>query len=211
MKRIIIGAAAALIAASCAVPVFAAGTKTVTTIDLAVNTVIAGTSSEQPPEITVKCEGVTVTNTGWTMADDMLAPFKGTFAEGKTYGVTADVQPDGDRRFSETDLKVTVNGKTAVCTVGDGKLTVFAEVKAEKAASDDKTVKTTKPAAAATPDAATPDAATSDSGKNYDNTNNANGAIPTNESNATVIIFAVVIGIAAAGGIAYFIITKRKK
>ena len=130
----------------------------------------------------------------------MLTPFEGTFETGKTYGVTVDVQPGEGMQFSETDLKVTVNGKTAVCNVGDGKLTVFAEVKAANSAK-----------AAATTDSATPDSATADSGKNYDNTNNANGAIPTNESNATVVIFAVVVGIAAAGGVAYYIITKNKK
>ena len=38
-----------------------------------------------------------------------------------------------------------------------------------------------------------------------------NGPVTANENNATVWIFAVVIGILAAGGIAYFIISNKKK
>ena len=200
MKKIIVGAAAALTAFSSVLPAFAAGQNIVTDIAVTVDTHIAGTPATQLPKAEVKSEGVVISDTGWTKSDDMLTPFEGTFETGKTYGVTVDVQPGEGMQFSETDLKVTVNGKTAVCNVGDGKLTVFAEVKAANSAK-----------AAATTDSATPDSATADSGKNYDNTNNANGAIPTNESNATVVIFAVVVGIAAAGGVAYYIITKNKK
>lgn len=200
MKKIIVGAAAALTAFSSVLPAFAAGQNIVTDIAVTVDTHIAGTPATQPPKAEVKSEGVVISDAGWTKSDDMLTPFEGTFETGKTYGVTVDVQPGEGMQFSETDLKVTVNGKTAVCNVGDGKLTVFAEVKAANSAK-----------AAATTDSATPDSATADSGKNYDNTNNANGAIPTNESNATVVIFAVVVGIAAAGGVAYYIITKNKK
>ncbi len=200
MKKIIVGAAAALTAFSSVLPAFAAGQNIVTDIAVTVDTHIAGTPATQPPKAEVKSEGVVISDAGWTKSDDMLTPFEGTFETGKTYGVTVDVQPGEGMQFSETDLKVTVNGKTAVCNVGDGNLTVFAEVKAANSAK-----------AAATTDSATPDSATADSGKNYDNTNNANGAIPTNESNATVVIFAVVVGIAAAGGVAYYIITKNKK
>lgn len=200
MKKIIVGAAAALTAFSSVLPAFAAGQNIVTDIAVTVDTHIAGTPATQLPKAEVKSEGVVISDAGWTKSDDMLTPFEGTFETGKTYGVTVDVQPGEGMQFSETDLKVTVNGKTAVCNVGDGKLTVFAEVKAANSAK-----------AAATTDSATPDSATADSGKNYDNTNNANGAIPTNESNATVVIFAVVVGIAAAGGVAYYIITKNKK
>lgn len=200
MKKIIVGAAAALTAFASVLPAFAAGQNIVTDIAVTVDTHIAGTPATQPPKAEVKSEGVVISDAGWTKSDDMLTPFEGTFETGKTYGVTVDVQPGEGMQFSETDLKVTVNGKTAVCNVGDGKLTVFAEVKAANSAK-----------AAATLDSATPDSATADSGKNYDNTNNANGAIPTNESNATVVIFAVVVGIAAAGGVAYYIITKNKK
>ena len=200
MKKIIVGAAAALTAFSSVLPAFAAGQNIVTDIAVTVDTHIAGTPATQPPKAEVKSEGIVISGAGWTKSDDMLTPFEGTFETGKTYGVTVDVQPGEGMQFSETDLKVTVNGKTAVCNVGDGKLTVFAEVKAANSAK-----------AAATTDSATPDSATADSGKNYDNTNNANGAIPTNESNATVVIFAVVVGIAAAGGVAYYIITKNKK
>ena len=200
MKKIIVGAAAALTAFASVLPAFAAGQNIVTDIAVTVDTHIAGTPATQPPKAEVKSEGVVISGAGWTKSDDMLTPFEGTFETGKTYGVTVDVQPGEGMQFSETDLKVTVNGKTAVCNVGDGKLTVFAEVKAANSAK-----------AAATTDSATPDSATADSGKNYDNTNNANGAIPTNESNATVVIFAVVVGIAAAGGVAYYIITKNKK
>lgn len=200
MKKIIVGAAAALTAFASVLPAFAAGQNIVTDIAVNVDTHIAGTPATQPPKAEVKSEGVVISDVGWTKSDDMLTPFEGTFKTGKTYGVTVDVQPGEGMQFSETDLKVTVNGKTAVCNVGDGKLTVFAEVKAANSAK-----------AAATTDSATPDSATADSGKNYDNTNNANGAIPTNESNATVVIFAVVVGIAAAGGVAYYIITKNKK
>ncbi len=200
MKKIIVGAAAALTAFASVLPAFAAGQNIVTDIAVTVDTHIAGTPATQPPKAEVKSEGVVISDAGWTKSDDMLTPFEGTFETGKTYGVTVDVQPGEGMQFSETDLKVTVNGKTAVCNVGDGKLTVFAEVKAANSAK-----------AAATTDSATPDSATADSGKNYDNTNNANGAIPTNESNATVVIFAVVVGIAAAGGVAYYIITKNKK
>ena len=200
MKKIIVGAAAALTAFASVLPAFAAGQNIVTDLAVTVDTHIAGTPATQPPKAEVKSEGVVISDAGWTKSDDMLTPFEGTFETGKTYGVTVDVQPGEGMQFSETDLKVTVNGKTAVCNVGDGKLTVFAEVKAANSAK-----------AAATTDSATPDSATADSGKNYDNTNNANGAIPTNESNATVVIFAVVVGIAAAGGVAYYIITKNKK
>lgn len=200
MKKIIVGAAAALTAFSSVLPAFAAGQNIVTDIAVTVDTHIAGTPATQLPKAEVKSEGVVISDAGWTKSDDMLTPFEGTFETGKTYGVTVDVQPGEGMQFSETDLKVTVNGKTAVCNVGDGKLTVFAEVKAANSAK-----------AAATTDSPTPDSATADSGKNYDNTNNANGAIPTNESNATVVIFAVVVGIAAAGGVAYYIITKNKK
>lgn len=200
MKKIIVGAAAALTAFASVLPAFAAGQNIVTDIAVTVDTHIAGTPATQPPKAEVKSEGIVISGAGWTKSDDMLTPFEGTFETGKTYGVTVDVQPGEGMQFSETDLKVTVNGKTAVCNVGDGKLTVFAEVKAANSAK-----------AAATTDSATPDSATADSGKNYDNTNNANGAIPTNESNATVVIFAVVVGIAAAGGVAYYIITKNKK
>lgn len=200
MKKIIVGAAAALTAFASVLPAFAAGQNIVTDIAVTVDTHIAGTPATQPPKAEVKSEGVVISDAGWTKSNDMLTPFEGTFETGKTYGVTVDVQPGEGMQFSETDLKVTVNGKTAVCNVGDGKLTVFAEVKAANSAK-----------AAATTDSATPDSATADSGKNYDNTNNANGAIPTNESNATVVIFAVVVGIAAAGGVAYYIITKNKK
>ncbi|MEE0872560.1 MAG: hypothetical protein UIH27_03695 [Ruminococcus sp.] len=200
MKKIIVGAAAALTAFASVLPAFAAGQNIVTDIAVTVDTHIAGTPATQPPKAEVKSEGVVISDAGWTKSDDMLTPFEGTFETGKTYGVTVDVQPGEGMQFSETDLKVTVNGKTAVCNVGDGKLTVFAEVKAANSAK-----------AAATTDSPTPDSATADSGKNYDNTNNANGAIPTNESNATVVIFAVVVGIAAAGGVAYYIITKNKK
>lgn len=200
MKKIIVGAAAALTAFASVLPAFAAGQNIVTDLAVTVDTHIAGTPATQPPKAEVKSEGVVISGAGWTKPDDMLTPFEGTFETGKTYGVTVDVQPGEGMQFSETDLKVTVNGKTAVCNVGDGKLTVFAEVKAANSAK-----------AAATTDSATPDSATADSGKNYDNTNNANGAIPTNESNATVVIFAVVVGIAAAGGVAYYIITKNKK
>ncbi len=200
MKKIIVGAAAALTAFASVLPAFAAGQNIVTDIAVTVDTHIAGTPATQPPKAEVKSEGVVISDAGWTKSDDMLTPFEGTFETGKTYGVTVDVQPGEGMQFSETDLKVTVNGKIAVCNVGDGKLTVFAEVKAANSAK-----------AAATTDSATPDSATADSGKNYDNTNNANGAIPTNESNATVVIFAVVVGIAAAGGVAYYIITKNKK
>ena len=200
MKKIIVGTAAALTAFSSVLPAFAAGQNIVTDIAVTVDTHIAGTPATQPPKAEVKSEGVVISGAGWTKSDDMLTPFEGTFETGKTYGVTVDVQPGEGMQFSETDLKVTVNGKTAVCNVGDGKLTVFAEVKAANSAK-----------AAATTDSPTPDSATADSGKNYDNTNNANGAIPTNESNATVVIFAVVVGIAAAGGVAYYIITKNKK
>ena len=201
MKKIIVGTAAALTAFSSVLPAFAAGQNIVTDIAVTVDTHIAGTPATQPPKAEVKSEGVVISGAGWTKSDDMLTPFEGTFETGKTYGVTVDVQPGEGMQFSETDLKVTVNGKTAVCNVGDGKLTVFAEVKAADSAK----------AAEASRDSATPDSATADSGKNYDNTNNANGAIPTNESNATVVIFAVVVGIAAAGGVAYYIITKNKK
>ena len=200
MKKIIVGAAAALTAFASVLPAFAAGQNIVTDIAVTVDTHIAGTPATQLPKAEVKSEGVVISDAGWTKSDDMLTPFEGTFETGKTYGVTVDVQPGEGMQFSETDLKVTVNGKTAVCNVGDGKLTVFAEVKAANSAK-----------AAATTDSPTPDSATADSGKNYDNTNNANGAIPTNESNATVVIFAVVVGIAAAGGVAYYIITKNKK
>lgn len=200
MKKIIVGAAAALTAFSSVLPAFAAGQNIVTDIAVTVDTHIAGTPATQPPKAEVKSEGVVISDAGWTKSDDMLTPFEGTFETGKTYGVTVDVQPGEGMQFSETDLKVTVNGKTAVCNVGDGILTVFAEMKAANSAK-----------AAATTDSPTPDSATADSGKNYDNTNNANGAIPTNESNATVVIFAVVVGIAAAGGVAYYIITKNKK
>ena len=200
MKKIIVGAAAALTAFSSVLPAFAAGQNIVTDIAVTVDTHIAGTPATQPPKAEVKSEGVVISDAGWTKSDDMLTPFEGTFETGKTYGVTVDVQPGEEMQFSETDLKVTVNGKTAVCNVGDGRLTVFAEVKAANSAK-----------AAATLDSATPDSATADSGKNYDNTNNANGAIPTNESNGTVVIFAIVVGIAAAGGVAYYIITKNKK
>ena len=107
-----------------------------TDIAVTVDTHIAGTPATQPPKAEVKSEGVVISDAGWTKSDDMLTPFEGTFETGKTYGVTVDVQPGEGMQFSETDLKVTVNGKTAVCNVGDGKLTVFAEVKAANSANE---------------------------------------------------------------------------
>lgn len=54
---------------------------------------------------------------------------------------------------------------------------------------------------------ATADSATSDS--TADNT--ANGSIPTNEGNGTVWIFAGIVVLAAAAGVAFFVISKKKK
>ena len=52
---------------------------------------------------------------------------------------------------------------------------------------------------------------TVDSAKNYDNSNNANGAIATNEDNRTLQLFIIVIGIVAVAGVAYFVIQFRNK
>ena len=53
---------------------------------------------------------------------------------------------------------------------------------------------------------ATSDSATADSTKD----NTANGSIPTNEGNATVWIFAGIIVLAAAAGVAFFTVSKKK-
>lgn len=52
---------------------------------------------------------------------------------------------------------------------------------------------------------------TVDSAKNYDNSNNANGAIATNEGNKTLELFIIVIGIVAVAGVVYFVIQFKNK
>lgn len=52
---------------------------------------------------------------------------------------------------------------------------------------------------------------TADSAKNYDSSNNANGAIATNEDNKTLQLFIIVIGIVAVAGVVYFVIQFRNK
>ena len=135
----------------------------------------------------------------WLNADEILEPFKGTFAEGKEYGVEVDMSVEEAYELSETDLKITVNGKSVSGTIGDNSISVFSSV---KAVSDKKD---STPDSASTADSATSDSATTDGA------NNANGSIPTNEGNGTFVLFGVVIGIVAVAGVAYFIYIKKNK
>ena len=130
---------------------------------------------------------------------EILEPFKGTFAEGKEYGVEVDMSVEEAYELSETDLKITVNGKSVSGTIGDNSISVFSSV---KAVSDKKD---STPDSASTADSATSDSATTDGA------NNANGSIPTNEGNGTFVLFGVVIGIVAVAGVAYFIYIKKNK
>ena len=101
--------------------------------------------------------------------------------------------------LSETDLKITVNGKSVSGTIGDNSISVFSSVKAVSEKKD------STPDSASTADSATSDSATTDGA------NNANGSIPTNEGNGTFVLFGVVIGIVAVAGVAYFIYIKKNK
>ncbi|MEE0958045.1 MAG: hypothetical protein UH734_08210 [Ruminococcus sp.] len=202
-KRLICSAAAALITLTSALPVFAAEDKVITDVSLTIEAPQAGAYVSDPPSVKLDSEGIKLNGddavSSWTETDYVTVPKK--FTAGEEYGVSVAVCPEDGYKFSDNTITLTVNGEKASGSLESDGMVVYATVKAEvkKSATGDSAGSSTK------------DSATPDSGKNYDNSNNANGSIPTNEGNATVIIFAVVIGIAAVAGVAYFIITKRKK
>ena len=199
MKRLLTGiAAAAIVTLTSLTPVFAAD-KSIKEINITVEAPKAGESAAEKPVVSVDAEGVKVTNAVWLNADEILEPFKGTFAEGKEYGVEVDMSVEEAYELSETDLKITVNGKSVSGTIGDNSISVFSSV---KAVADEKD---STPDSASTSDSATTDSATTDGA------NNANGSIPTNEGNGTFVLFGVVIGIVAVAGVAYFIYIKKNK
>lgn len=206
MKKVFIGCAmAAALLASSVVPALAAD-KTVSEIKLTIDAPVAGEPVSTAANVSLDSEGIKLCDKDavgkWMESDSLTAPVTATFESGKSYSVSVSVCPEEGYSFSGNTLKLTVNGKTADGTMNSDGVTVYSVLEAEAPQTD------------ATPDTAigsSSDSASPDSGKNYDDSNNANGSIATNEGNATLIIFAVVIGIAAAAGVAYFIITKRKK
>lgn len=202
-KAWICSAVAAAIALFSALPAFAAEEKIITDVSLTVEAPQAGAYTAEPPAVKLDSEGIKLNGdkavSQWTEADYQTVPRE--FTAGKEYGVSVAICPEDGYRFSDNTITLTVNGAKASGSLESDGMVVYATVKAEAA----------KTATQDSADPSTKDSATPDSGKNYDNSNNANGAIPTNEGNGTVIIFAVVIGIAAAAGVAYFIITKKKK
>ncbi len=196
MKRKLSGVAAAVLLALSAVTPAAAAEKSVGSIELGVTAPTAGEKGTAAPKVTCSTEGAQVVSAQWTEPGDVLTPFEGVFAEGTEYGVTVNIKINEEYGISDSDFKVTVNGEPASANIKPGEISVMHSLVAVKggASTSDSTADST-----------------ADSGKSYDNSNNANGAIPTNEGNGTFIIFGVVIGIIAAAGVAYFIYTKRKK
>lgn len=205
MKRLFAAAAAGLIAVTSAVPAFAAE-KQLTEVNLSVESPVAGNKGSEKPVVTTSAEGVTVVSSQWVQANDMLKPFKGTFAEGEEYGIIVNLKIEDGYTIEDPDFKITINNETVSANISADEISVMHSLRAGKKNND-------SPGKTSTGDSTSDSSSdsTNDSGKNYDNSNNANGSIPTNEGNATFIIFGVVIGIVAVAGVAYFIYTRKKK
>ncbi len=205
MKRTAAAAAAALIAVTSVIPAFAAG-KSLTEVNITVDGPAAGDKGTEKPDVTTSAEGVTVVSSQWVQANDMLKPFEGTFADGEEYGIIVNLKIDEGYSIADSDFKITVNGKSASANISAGEISVMHSLRAVKADSNTAGKIST---ADSTRDSSSDSSA--DSGRNYGNSNNSNGSIPTNEGNGTFIIFGILILIIAAGGVAYFIYVKKNK